>query len=252
MEYLSSAKSIVRKLVKGRPTQPTLPTIPNEAVNFERKAIFIAVPKTGTTSIRRQLSQQGSKMIPNPHLTILQVRDSLYTYFLLQELERNHSFPTDMDRVASDEEIRKRAARTFDAFFKFGSVRNPWARTLSLYKRREGVQVSSKCDFESFCEQLRYASDTCRHPTRVKNQMDWLVDENGNLLVDYVLKLEERDKGIREIFALTEGRLELENLHLNKNLERAEEAYRDVYSPKARNHVEALFRRDIEFFGYEF
>ncbi len=79
-----------------------------------------------------------------------------------------------------------------------------------------------------------------------------MVDENGKLLVDYVLRLEERDKGIREIIELTGGRLKLKNLHLNKNVAPAEKTYRDLYSSKARKHVEALFRRDIEFFGYEF
>ena len=31
----------------------------NEAINFEKEVIFIAIPKTGTSSVRKQLFQEG-------------------------------------------------------------------------------------------------------------------------------------------------------------------------------------------------
>ena len=228
------------------------PPLFNEAVNFEREAIFIAVPKTGTTSIRRQLSVRGSKLIENPHLTILQVRDGLYTYFLMQSLGCNQRFPTDSDEVPSDDEIRARAANTFGTFFKFASVRNPWARALSLYHRTEGVQVSNVMDFETFCEGLKFASDTCLHPTRAVNQLDWMVDEAGSPLVDYVLRLEDLESGLHDINSRTDGRLDLVQKHLNHNPTSTSTSYRTVYSDRARAIIEEVFRRDIEFFGYEF
>lgn len=224
----------------------------NEAVNFERKAIFIAVPKTGTTSIRKQLVHRGPRMIDAPHLTVLQVRDSLYTYFLLRSLGRNKSFPTDLAAVRSDAEIRQMASDTFASFFKFSSVRNPWARALSLYKRQEGLQLAERMDFETFCGSLRYASDTCSHPTRVANQLDWITDETGAVLVDYVIRLEDLDNGVREVNERTNGRLGLKVLHLRVNPTSQAENYRDAYSAKARADVTTLFQRDIEHFGYEF
>ena len=56
--------------------------IVNEAVHLEKNWIFIAIPKTGTTSIRTQLKQKGVPLIPNPHLNILQVRDAINFFFL--------------------------------------------------------------------------------------------------------------------------------------------------------------------------
>ena len=68
--------------------------IVNEAVHLEHKWIFIAIPKTGTTSIRTQLRQIGKPLIPNPHLNILQVRDAIDIFFLKENLATNRSFPS--------------------------------------------------------------------------------------------------------------------------------------------------------------
>ncbi len=64
-------KKITRKVSRNASTpQSPEPLILNEAVNFEKQCIFIAVPKTGTTSVRVQIGQQGTPLIPNPHLDI--------------------------------------------------------------------------------------------------------------------------------------------------------------------------------------
>ena len=224
----------------------------NEAVNFEKRGIFVAVPKTGTTSIRKQLATEGDKLIPAPHLTIMQIRDALYTYLLLKNLGNNHAFPTQVDQVPSDAEIRAEAAAIYSGFFKFSSVRNPWARVVSLYSRREGVKTLKKADFESFCESLRYASDTCSQPTRCASQHDWMTDETGNLAVDYVLKLEDLDRGLQEINDRTEGRLRLVAKHNNQNPASRSANYRELYTPQSRNLIGDLFARDVAAFGYEF
>ena len=39
----------------------------NEALNLSHNCIFIAVPKTGSTSLRSQLRKKGKPMVPSPH-----------------------------------------------------------------------------------------------------------------------------------------------------------------------------------------
>ena len=222
----------------------------NEAVNFEKECIFIAVPKTGTTSIRLQLQQQGTQLIPNPHLNIVQVRDSLYVYILRQALGQNYSFPSKV--IALDADLHSIAKQVFDNFFKFSAVRNPWARAVSLYSRREGVQARKAMSFDKFCINHMYASDTCRHPTLHQNQLDWLCDENGKCIMDYIYRLEDFDQAVHEIAERTNGRIRLESKKVNVNVNSSSRAYRDLYTEDTKRLIAARFQMDIEYFKYTF
>jgi hypothetical protein len=226
------------------------PQILNEAVHFKKECIFIAVPKTGTTSLRTQLKQNGLPLIKRPHLDIMQVRDSLYVFFLHQALGNNKDFPS--ESVPRDADIRAKAKEVFDTFFKFSAVRNPWARALSLYSRLEGVRVKGKISFEDFCKNHLYASDTCKQPTLHQNQLDWLCDENGKCIMDYVYKLENFNQAIKEIAELTDGRLRLKKKDANRNPNSHSRSYREVYTEETRKLIARRFEKDIDYFKYTF
>ena len=242
MKYLQKLKR--RILAARRPKQL------NGAVNFDLEAIFIAVPKTGTTSIRDQISPKGPYLIPEDHLNLVQVRDLLYPHFLARALNRNRGFPP--EGVATDAEVRARARAAFDDFFKFSGVRNPWARAVSLYYRSEGVQIASEMSFAEFCAQHRHASDTCLKPTLHHAQADWLTDETGRIAVDYVYKIEELDTAIVAIRERTGGRINLEHLKRNVNQRSKSETYRDVYDDTTRQLIARHFEKDIDTFKYTF
>ncbi len=237
-----------RRIVWGLPKNERL--ILNEAVNFEKEVIFIAIPKTGTTSVRRQMQQEGTPLISNPHLSITQVRDSIYVYLLMRSLGCNKVFPT--IAVPTDRELRDRARAVFEGFFKFAAVRNPWARAVSLYYRREGIQVRKRISFEEFCVNHVYASDTCVHPTLHRNQIDWLCDENGNCLMDYIYKVEEFDIAMNEIFERTNGRICFKKTKANKNPRSRSEQYRELYTERTKKLIAKRFEKDIDYFKYTF
>lgn len=248
---LKKSRKLARRILKGRPGESgSAPLILNEAVNFDKQVIFIAIPKTGTTTVRDQLRQEGDALIPNPHLNIIQVRDAIYAYLLKISLGNNYGFPT--KDVPSDADIRARANEIFDSFFKFSAVRNPWARAVSLYARRETVQMRNKLSFEAFCERHFYASDTCRHPTLHKNQLDWLCDETGKCIMDYVYKLEDFTTAMEQIADRTDGRVRLTYRKLNANPSSPSRRYRELYSERARKIVSERFQKDIDFFKYTF
>jgi hypothetical protein len=222
----------------------------NEAVNFDLQCIFIAIPKTGTTSVRRQISQPGNPFIPNPHLDIAQVRDLMYPFLLKSSLGESRDYPS--QGMLLDRDIRNEAEQHFHRFFKFSAVRNPWARAVSLYCRREGVQMQEKVTFERFCEQHLYASDTCYHPTLHKNQLDWLCDQDGQIMMDLVYKVEEFDDAIEAISERTDGRIQLINKIANKNPNSKSSDYREIYNDRTRKLIAKNFEKDIDYFKYAF
>jgi len=222
----------------------------NEAVNHETESIFVAIPKTGTTSVRDQLKPTGTPLIPQPHLDIVQIRDALFGYLTCRAMSGNFSFPT--AGVPTTRQVQQQARDIFQSYFKFSAVRNPWARTVSLYARREGVQVRDHLTFEEFCERHLYASDTCRQPTLHKNQSDWLCDEEGRCLMDYVYKVEQFEQAIGDIADLTNGRIVLTHKTLNTNPHSMSRNYRDMYTAKTRDLIARRFERDIDMFQYAF
>jgi hypothetical protein len=248
---MDQLKKIFRKVTRNtRGSGKSEPFILNEAVNFEKRAIFIAVPKTGTTSVRRQLKQRGKALIGNPHLNIVQVRDSLYVYLLKLALGKNNTFPT--KSIPTDADLRASANDVFNTFFKFSAVRNPWARAVSLYYRREGVQVNDNLSFDEFCKNHLYASDTCSHPTLHRNQLDWLCDENDKCLMDYIYKVENFDEAISEIAERTNGRLQLANKRENRNPNSRSLKYQEMYSAETKKIIAKRFEKDIDYFKYTF
>lgn len=228
----------------------TGPLLINEAVNFEKEVIFIAIPKTGTTSVRTQLKQPGVPIIRNPHLDIAQIQDLLYIYLLKENLGTNRTFPN--ETIASDDDIRQKAKNIFSSYFKFSAVRNPWARAVSLYSRQEKIKVKDKMSFNEFCDKHIYASDTCLHPTLHKNQIDWLTSNDGELLMDFVYKVEEYENAIIEIRNLTNGRLILDNVKRNKNQNSMSSDYRNIFNDRTRKIIEKRFEKDIDYFKYTF
>jgi len=222
----------------------------NEAIIFEKKLIYIAVPKTGSSSIRRQLKKEGPYLMPYPHLDVLQIRELIYTWLLYNNLGQNKEFPT--ADVKDDLELRAEAQRLFNDFFKFTIVRNPWARAVSLYFRKGGSPCTENPSFEEFCDRHIYASDTCLFPTRHKNQIDWVTDADGKIMVDYIGKVEELDESINEIASLTNNSIKLKNVNLNVNERSRSKNYKDMYNQKTKNLIAKHFEKDIDLFKYTF
>jgi hypothetical protein len=247
MRLLTLINSRLRKVAIFHSQTPKLL---NEAVNFELRCIFIAVPKAGTTTVRKQIRQVGVPLIRSPHLSILQVRDVLYAHLLRLDLGKNRSFPS--DRVPADRDIRQNARAVFESFFKFAAVRNPWARAVSLYFRRDGLQVRNNMSFEEFCERHMFASDTCIFPTLQKNQFDWLCDENGQCVMDFVYKVEDFEEAVKSIASLTNGRIVLRHQTSNKNPESKADTYRQMYNSHTKRLIATRFEKDIDFFKYSY
>jgi hypothetical protein len=212
-------------------------------ISHEHKCIFVEVPKTGTKSIRAII---GSP--PKPHLNIIQIRDSMLNF---RDRDRGGlgKFLQCFGARVSKGQLAEDGERQFNSYFKFGFVRNPWDRVVSLYHRREGVELRDRLMFDEFVKWIEYSSSTCIHPVPHTNQLDWFVDARGNVLVDFIGRFEQ----IQADWKAIASRLGLqENLpHRNQNSS-IRPHYTDFYSKKTKQLVESKFRVDIEHFSYTF
>ncbi len=207
------------------------------------KCIFIEVPKTGSTSIRSILG-----IPPNPHTNIWQTKYELENYWTHHGGIRNRILASLylLLPVAKRKEI---GAKILQSYYKFGFVRNPWDRVVSLYERREGLQLKEKMSFEEFVDWVEFASSTCIHPVPHRNQLDWFVDPHGNVLVDFIGRFESLESDwtrIAQKLGITQPLP-----HANKNPRRTR-SYTEYYTPRTRRIIAERFRIDIQYFGYEF
>jgi len=137
----------------------------------------------------------------------------------------------------------------FMTYFKFGFVRNPWDRAVSLYERKEGMQLRGQMSFEEFIDWMKYASSTCLHPVPHRYQLDWFVDGSGNILVDFIGKFEKLDADWR--YVRTKLGISSDLPKMNVNTERQRD-YREYYTDRTKKIVYDRFAVDIEYFNYEF
>jgi Sulfotransferase family len=177
------------------------------------KCIFVEVPKTGSTSIRSIVGEP-----PKPHLNIWQIFSSV-------------------------------PVEKFTSYFKFGFVRNPWDRAVSLYERREGLRLKSRMSFDDFVDWMKFASSTCMHPVPHRYQLDWFVSPHGDVLADFIGRYENLSADWDQIRARLGISQTLPSLNVNSERKRD---YTSYYSQRTRQIVASRFAVDVEYFGYRF
>src|ERR1044071_5522282 len=158
-------------------------------ISHRYKCIFIEVPKTGSTSIRSILGAP-----PKPHQNIWQVKSEIETSWTRHGGLANRLMAS-LYLLRSADKRQQIGQKQFESYFKFGFVRNPWDRAVSLYERREGLQLRTRMTFDEFIDWMKLASSTCMHPVPHRYQLDWFVNPHGEVIVDFIGRYEniERD-----------------------------------------------------------
>jgi hypothetical protein len=211
-------------------------------ISHKYKCIFVEVPKTGSTSIRAILG----KAI-RPHLNLWENKRLMESYWTERGGRRNRILEC-LYLVLSRERRMEIGRRQFNAYFKFGFVRNPWDRVVSLYERIEANQMKNQMSFDEFVDWIQYSSSTCVHSSPHRYQLDWFVDPNGKVLADFIGRFEKLEtdwafiaKKLGVTATLPHSRPNLRTRH-----------YTEYYTTRTREVIANKFKVDIEYFGYEF
>ena len=141
--------------------------------------------------------------------------------------------------------------------FKFAFVRNPFDRLVSLFsylKKLPLPEVPATMTFDEFCAKI---TERPFDPVGLYNfkglsqcnpQVDWLFDERGNLLVDFVGKYENLDEDFAEVC----HRIGIPAPNMPHENKSQHAPYQNYYNERTRAAVANFYRRDLETFGYSF
>jgi len=129
-----------------------------------------------------------------------------------------------------------------EGYYSFAFVRNPFSAVVSAWNPTKFKHFDEFVDHEIFTGVEIVGRYT---------QMGWLADEAGNLLVDCVGRYENLAQDFYEIV----GTIGVPLMILPKRnitKDKVHDSYREYYSPTSRHLVERKYKKDLEYFGYEF
>jgi hypothetical protein len=199
------------------------------------KFIFVAVPKTGTHSVRQALRHH---MGPQD---LEQVGLFVKKHFPIPELAQLQHGHLSLQQIRPY--LR---AEEWESFFKFAFVRNPFDRFVSYcaFMTRDSGQFEA--DPKVVMHQM-LANPPLQH-ILFQPQHLLMTDAAGELMTDYVGRVEEMQRSYDEIckrIGIPTAELERVNSSRRKD-------YRDYYDQPLIDGVAKVYARDLELFGYQF
>lgn len=198
-------------------------------IDHKRKFIFVAVPKTASTTIHKLLNVLENKTDPY--------------------LQEKYHYP-----ITS---ILKESPDVID-YFKFGFCRNPWDRLYSSWleftQRKDHLTTWSSelpkefSNFEDFVlgfEKSQWSKEIHFQPS------SWYLYDKDKPL-DYIGRYENFSDELKVIFkTLKIKNIDWGNLPHTRKTKRDED-YRLYYNKKTAEIVEYFYKDDIINFGYKF
>jgi hypothetical protein len=199
------------------------------------KFIFVAIPKTGTHSVRRALREHmGAQDLEQVGLFV----QSKFPIPQLAEIGHGHLSLAQVRPYLRPDE--------WASMFKFAFVRNPFDRFVSYC----AFMTRDRDIFERDPRQvMRHFLD--KPPSGhilFQPQHSFVSDASGELLTDYVGRVEEMQSSYDEIAR----RIGIPTAPLEKINASKRRDYRDYYDQPLIDGVAKLYARDLEHFGYEF
>ncbi|MEQ8324251.1 MAG: sulfotransferase family 2 domain-containing protein [Vicingaceae bacterium] len=209
------------------------------AILYDKQLIFIHIPKSGGTSVH-EIMFGNRPLVPREFLGT-EVRNLPLSYFVDEADHFRPYPPLNHLPVSRIREVIDR--EKFESFTKFTLVRNPFDRVLSIYKywqSRNNLPRSTP-----FSEFVQMISSRPSFKTKWPNQVFFVNDENGNLLLDEVFKLEEKKKLETFLTARLNKDVVMPHARATKKL-----SSRQIYGRRSMEQVNQLYKEDFETFDY--
>ena len=158
-----------------------------------------------------------------------------------------------LDHSTALEKYHQLGAAAWDRKFTFTMVRNPWDKVVSHYHYRMRTNQTGLGDnpvpFDEWLQRVYVDRDPVYfdQPRMFMPQKQWLVNESGELLVEFIGRFENLQQDFDRICQ----RLQVE-ASLGHAKPSSRGSYRDYYNAQSEALVRKMFAEDIELFGYRF
>ncbi|WP_299410205.1 sulfotransferase family 2 domain-containing protein [uncultured Roseobacter sp.] len=207
-------------------------------ISHQHKVIFVHIPKTGGQSVEHMfLDDLGLSWEERAPL-------------LLRPNQDPKVGPRRMAHLYADEYVSKGhvTQEQFDSYLKFAVVRNPYDRIISEYLYRFQKTPFWKTPSAARFLKRTYPddfSDTARH---MMPQTRYVMDANGKLLVDHILRFEEMGEAMADLSEQIFGtRRSLPHRNKTKVDNKAKKAkLRKTLQPQ----IAQMYQEDFEAFDY--
>jgi hypothetical protein len=202
-------------------------------VSDQGKFIYVDICRTGSHSVREALSKHFD-YVPSPNGN--KKRDRRFArHHTLGNLTSCFSYCSTL----TDEQLRN--------YYKFGFVRNPWDRVVSVYlyesaRRYKGV-------FEDFVQRFYVERRLEGNYIRHLPQTEWMKRTPiHHIDMDFIGRFET----LQEDFNKVCTHLGISNISLPHMSKSNRTHYRDYYNETTKRLVSEFYASDIEAFKYEF
>lgn len=205
-------------------------------ISHLHKFIFVAVPKTGTHSVRQALRERmGDEDVEQVGLFVAKA----FPQPELAKLRHGHITLKQVQPFLPEDDFR--------AYFKFGFVRNPFDRFVSYCAFMTRDKDVFKREPQSVMRHLLFEAPPHNH-ILFQSQHQFLIGADDALISDYIGRVEEMQEGYDEICE----RIGISPRPLDKVNGSHRGDYRDYYDQQLIDGVAKRYARDLELFGYDF
>ncbi|MGH8051027.1 MAG: sulfotransferase family 2 domain-containing protein [Arenimonas sp.] len=203
-------------------------------ISHKHKFIFFAIPKTGTHTVRQALREHlGPDDLEQVGLFV----QKRFAFPELKDFTSGHVSANQIRPILGEE--------TFNSYFKFAFVRNPFDRFVSycsFMSRDNGAFAAQpKAFMKHVITQIKPADHLLYKP-----QNYFLVDTAGALSVDFIGRNESMQDSYNEIcssLGIPAAMLGVVNSSQHK-------PFMEYYDEETYALVADLYNRDIDLFGY--
>ena len=205
-------------------------------ISHKHRFIFVAIPKTGTHSVRHGLREHMADG------DMEQARLFVEKQFPIPELARlghGHISLAEVRPFLSEE--------VFANYLKFAFVRNPFDRFVSYCAFATSREGSFARDPQRVMRHFLFVAPPHQHII-FRPQHLFLSDRDGTMLTDMLGKVEDMQASYDAIAA----RIGIASTPLDHANRSQRGAYRDYYDQELIDGVAKIYARDLELFGYDY